>query len=221
MDNTSYLGVAHVTAPMRSPSSAVEKKRYIRFPEARFQRDAGGREGAKREALPCLVNRDQVVTPRSRYAVGRSVALRAYGQGQEARRSRVRGFWLPTPHPVAAEASRGRYRGFPLYRLHQVAGAGELALDVDGDLQRERGEGLPGFDQVRHNRATVPRWSSALLYRRRSDPESPRAINTAGFRLFRDDRSCEDECSWAIDAWQSSMETVYTVYTVFRRCARR
>ena len=60
-----------------------------------------------------------------------------------ARRSRVRGSRLPTPHPVAAFASRWRLGGFPLWRLRQVAPSRAPGgqVDVQGRLRRLVGEG--------------------------------------------------------------------------------
>jgi hypothetical protein len=76
----------------------------------------GGRERSGKP-LPSRRSRAAGGTSRLRYAVGRSVAHTGPRAGPEARRSRVRGPWLPTPHLVAACASQGRYRGFPLCRL--------------------------------------------------------------------------------------------------------
>lgn len=72
-----WISPAGLTHPTPSPLSPLKDSqgRKTRFSE----RDAGGRKGAKREALPYPAA-CQEVTSRLRYAVGRSVALRARGQ---------------------------------------------------------------------------------------------------------------------------------------------
>ena len=77
----------------------------------------GGRERAgKPPPRPQVRPRGAARSRTRRQSVGRNTGPQA---AQKACRSRARGFWLPTPHPVAACASRGRSRGFPLCRLHQ------------------------------------------------------------------------------------------------------
>ena len=82
-----------------------------------LQRGRRWRERGSEQASLAQAAKVQLVgLPALDHAVGRSVATQARERPLEARRSRVHGPRLPTPHPVAAFASRGRYRGFPTRR---------------------------------------------------------------------------------------------------------
>ena len=121
----------------------------LRLRDLRGETLEGGRErsGKPRPSR----RRGQLVTPRSRYAVGRSVAHTGPRPALKGRRSCVRGFRLPTPLPVAAEASGGRFRGFPLYRLAWWTRAGK-----------------PGRATRRCELALRSTWSAATARRARS-----------------------------------------------------